>query len=234
MINCYAPVIFQDSMKLGRELLLILGGCTQITYLVDSPIPIFIVDRFGRRALLMACSAGLCSCFVIVTSLLSRDTEGRGAYGVTVFIFLFQICYGIGWLPLVPRLYPTELSTSRVCSKMRAVASGWNWMAVFAIVKITPISSANIGWRTFIIFAVRNVFVIPKAYFLYPETKGLELEDIRLLFERGGVTGGVRSTRGKTVTPDQHAQEVRLDGKQMSEHVEGRKGSEWAKEVRAG
>lgn len=71
---------------------------------------------------------------------------------------------------------------------------------------------ANIGWRTFIIFAVLNAAFIPMVYCFYPETKGLELEDIPLLFAKGGFTGGVFTSRGKTVIPHQHAQEA-LDRK---------------------
>ncbi|KAF4465013.1 Sugar transporter [Fusarium albosuccineum] len=218
MINYYAPVIFQQSMHLSRNLSLILGGCAQITYLVGSAIPVLLMDRFGRRVLLIACSAGLCFCFVMVTILLSLGSTGA-AYGATAFIFLFQLFYGVGWLP-VPWFYPSELSTTRVRSKMQAIASGWNWMAVFAVVNITPISFENIEWRTFIIFAVLNAFFIPMVYVFYPETKGLELEDIPLLFYRGGVTGGVLLTRGRTVTPGQHALEARVDAKQHNEQIE--------------
>jgi hypothetical protein len=50
-------------------------------------------------------------------------------------------------------------------------------------------------------------------YCFYPETKQLELEDIPLLFARGGFTGGVFSTRGRTVIPGQHAQEAHVDEK---------------------
>jgi len=72
----------------------------------------------------------------------------------------------------------------------------------------------NIGWRTFVIFAVLNAAFIPMVYFFYPETKGLELEDIPLLFVKGGLTGGVFSSKGgRTVEPRQHAHNVQVDSK---------------------
>ncbi|KAL1875941.1 hypothetical protein VTK73DRAFT_9725 [Phialemonium thermophilum] len=212
MINYYAPVIFQQNMKVSRQTSLILGGCAQCTYLVGSAIPVFLMDRFGRRSLLMVCSAGLCLCFVMVTILLSIGTKSA-AYGATAFIFIFQLFYGVGWLP-VPWFYPAEINTTRTRTRMQAIASGWNWMAVFAVVKITPISFNNIGWRTFIIYAVLNAAFIPMVYCFYPETKGIELEDIPLLFAKGGFTGGVVSSKGgRTVMPHQHAQGRRLDDK---------------------
>ncbi|KAI8311194.1 Sugar transporter STL1 [Colletotrichum sp. SAR11_59] len=162
MINYYLPVIFTDTMGMNRELALILGGCAQITYLVGSAIPVFLMDRFGRRVLLMG--------------------SNGAASGAVAFIFLFQLFYGVGWLPYLKR---TDGN-----------------------------SQANIEWRTFIIFAVLNVLFIPMVYFFYPETKGLELEDIPLLFTRGGITGGVYSTGGRTVQPGQHALEARVDSKQ--------------------
>lgn len=146
-------------MKLSRNLSFILGGAAQCTYLVGSAIPVFLIDRFGRRTLLMWCSAGLSFCFVMVTILLSLNTAGS-AYGATAFVFLFQLIIGVGWvrtyahiilcqdsviaktffqLP-VPWFYPSEISTTRTRTKLQAIASGWNWMFVFTVVKITPIA----------------------------------------------------------------------------------------------
>jgi hypothetical protein len=46
MINCYAPVVYQQTMGLSRNLSLIMGGCTSLAYLVGSFIPLW-VRRFA-------------------------------------------------------------------------------------------------------------------------------------------------------------------------------------------
>ncbi|KAI1627888.1 hypothetical protein EDD37DRAFT_280894 [Exophiala viscosa] len=113
-------------MDLSRNLSLILAGCLEVTYLIGSILPLFVIDRFGRRFLLMFSSAGLCFCFVMVSILLSIRTK-RPAYGATGFIFLFQLFYGLGWLP-VPWFYPSEINTTRYRAKVQAISSAWNWM----------------------------------------------------------------------------------------------------------
>lgn len=53
------------------------------------------------------------------------------------------------------------------------------------IVQLTPIAIENIGWKTYIIFAVLNTLWVPLIYLFFPETKGLELEDVDRLFAKG-------------------------------------------------
>ena len=50
------------------------------------------------------------------------------------------------------------------------------------IVQITPIAITNIGWKTYIIFAVLNALWVPIIYIFFPETKGLQLEAVDRLF----------------------------------------------------
>lgn len=45
-------------------------------------------------------------------------------------------------------------------------------------------------------------------YFFFPETGGLELEDVDHLFEGGGITGGVFESRGYPVQPGYHRQQA--------------------------
>lgn len=50
------------------------------------------------------------------------------------------------------------------------------------MIEIVPIAIANIGWRTYIIFAAFNLAFVPMIYFLYPETAGFSLEAVDLAF----------------------------------------------------
>lgn len=99
MINYYAPVVYQNAMNLSRNTSLILGGCTSIVYLVGSFIPLWSMDRFGRRASLMTSASGLSFCFVMVSILLSIGSQSC-AYGATAFVFIFQLFLGVGYLPV--------------------------------------------------------------------------------------------------------------------------------------
>ena len=63
-------------------------------------------------------------------------------------------------------------------------------------------------------FAVLNAAFVPMVYCFYPETKGLELEDIPLLFPKKSITGGVFTSRGKTVVPHQHARQASVGGQE--------------------
>ncbi|KZV76507.1 general substrate transporter [Peniophora sp. CONT] len=214
MIKCayLAPVVYQNTMGLSRNLSLILGGATACTYMVASFIPLWTVDRYGRRSLLMISAAGQSLCFIIASILLSVGTLST-AYGATAMVFIFQIFLGIGYLP-IPWLYPAEIATTRIRARSSAISSFFNWMCVFAVVEMTPPAIANIDWRVFIIFAVTNALWVPLVYCFFPETQTLELEDIDHIFEKGGITGGVWSSPGgRTVEP----QRIRKDVEEVLE-----------------
>jgi MFS family permease len=89
----------QNAMNLSRNLSLVLGGCTSLAYLAGSVIPLWSMDKFGRRVSLMVSAAGLCLCFVMTSILLSIGTAPC-AYAATVFVFIFQLFLGIGYLPV--------------------------------------------------------------------------------------------------------------------------------------
>ena len=73
-----------------------------------------------------------------------------------VMLFVFEGAFTIGFQATV-WVYPSEILPLRLRQKGSSISTGANWICNFIIVMITPDAISNIGWRTYIIFAVLNV-----------------------------------------------------------------------------
>ncbi|EME85191.1 uncharacterized protein MYCFIDRAFT_196019 [Pseudocercospora fijiensis CIRAD86] len=62
LITYYAPVIFQQSVGLSHSLSLLLAGFNGVAYFFSSLPPIWILDRLGRRKLMLFACAGQACC----------------------------------------------------------------------------------------------------------------------------------------------------------------------------
>ena len=52
------------------------------------------------------------------------------------------------------------------------------------VVMVTPVAFASIGYKTYIIFAVINAFMVPCVYFFFPETAYRSLEEMDEIFHK--------------------------------------------------
>lgn len=60
------------------------------------------------------------------------------------------------------------------------------------VVMITPPAFTNITWRTYLLFAVINAFMVPCVYFFFPETTGRSLEEMDEIFQEAhGLRGAL-------------------------------------------
>jgi hypothetical protein len=109
---------------------------------------------------------------------------GGPANGAAVGLFLYIAFFGATWLPL-PWLFPAEINPLKTRAKANAFSTINNWLWNFFIVMITPVMINNIGWATYLVFAILNAIFFPIIYFLYPETAGRSLEEIDLIFAKG-------------------------------------------------
>ena len=96
----------------------------------------------------------------------------------------------------------------RLRQRGSSISTAANWICNYLIVQITPPAISNIGWRTYIIFAVLNAFWVPIIYFFFPETKGLELEDVDRLFSGEDSTVSVLE---KPVDEKKYIEDVTFD-----------------------
>lgn len=68
------------------------------------------------------------------------------------------------------------------------------WLFNFVIAKLTPIMLAQITFGTYLLFGACCAAMLFFAVFCVPETKGVPLESISILFEGNIVAGATRDT----------------------------------------
>ncbi|OHW96426.1 sugar transporter [Colletotrichum incanum] len=207
LLTYYISYVLQNSVGLDRHTSLLVGGINGLEYLAAAMIPMWTIEKFGRRKLLLFSACGqtismaiLAGAIWYVTS--KPDGEANYAMGILAVacFFLFNTCYAQGFLA-IPFFYPAEITTLRTRSKGVSLSVMSNWLFTFLVVMITPICTMNIGWkltgvyRTYIIFTVLNFSFIPLIYFFLPETAGLSLEALDSVFDFPGVTRGVLSKK---------------------------------------
>ncbi|KIW62024.1 hypothetical protein PV05_02077 [Exophiala xenobiotica] len=178
----YSSSIF---ITLGFEhgLALILGGIVSIAFLLGSIVGIFLIDRIGRKKLLMSGTVPMFVLYVIYTIMVKDGGKVQlwVAFGATCAI---MFVFGWSWLSTA-WVYGPELVPVRYRHVGGALNAFSNWTFAFVTVKIAPIGIANLGWKFYIIFIIMTFIQLPVVWLFYPETKGLSLEEIDGLFVKG-------------------------------------------------
>ncbi|KAK3066035.1 hypothetical protein LTR53_017764 [Teratosphaeriaceae sp. CCFEE 6253] len=180
LIIYYAPYIFEVSVGISHTTSALLSGILTICFWLSSLIPIFCIERIGRRKLMIWAVAGQGVCMAVLAGTVANGGREAGIAAI-VMIFLFICIFAVGLLA-TPWLVPPEYAPLAIRTKACALATSSNWIFNFLVVEITPISITNIGYKTYIYFAIFNFLFVPLLYFFYPETKSLTLEQIDGLF----------------------------------------------------
>jgi hypothetical protein len=108
-----------------------------------------------------------------------------GTYGASIaaifFVFAFEGCFTWGWMAST-WVYPAEILPLKVRAKGASLAAASCFLGNFLVVEITPPALENIGYKTYIIFAVINIAQAFISWAIYPETALIPLEQIDKLF----------------------------------------------------
>ncbi|KAM3551865.1 hypothetical protein MY1884_007502 [Beauveria asiatica] len=212
LITYYATFLFENSLGFSAEMSRLLAAANGTEYFLASLVALPLIERTGRRTLMLFGAFGMMASMTILAGTVSTGTTlPNGApklnttYGVTatVFLFVFNTFFAVGWLGMT-WLYPAEITNLRIRIQANALSTCSNWLSNFLIVMITPPAFANLGYRTYIMFAVFNAVIIPMVWFFFPEPKGRSLEELDVIFASAYVD---------RVSPVQRAKEMR--------HIEG-------------
>ncbi|RAO67135.1 uncharacterized protein BHQ10_003147 [Talaromyces amestolkiae] len=206
----YFPILFEKSIGQTHTLSLLLGGVNMIVYSIFATMSWFLIERVGRRKLFLYGTVGQCLSMVLTFACLIPGTPSA-AKGAAVGLFTYIASFGATWLPL-PWLYPAEISPIKTRAKANALSTCTNWLFNFLIVMVTPVMISNIGWGTYLFFAIVNACFLPIIYFWYPETARRSLEEIDLIFAKGYTEkiGYVRAARELPYLTDEEIERMAI------------------------
>ena len=162
----------------------VLAGTTNI---VSTFIAIALVDKIGRKPLLLVGSIGMfisLSALTYIFGSAGLDEAGKLALSDNMGTFalimanLFVVFFGLSWGPVVWVLLG-EMFNNRIRGAALAVAASAQWIANFAITMTFPIMLANIGlagaYGFYALSALISLFFVVK---YIKETRGKTLESM--------------------------------------------------------
>jgi MFS family permease len=187
----------------GQANVILINNCQQFCWALFGAA---LVDRVGRRPLLLFSNIGCCIVWLAMTVSAALYQESIPAGGKTgtnkaagtaclAFIFIFGAVYSVGFTPL-QALYPVEV----LSFEMRAKGMGFSGFATSAAGMLNqfawPVSMSKIGWKTYIIFTVWCGIQATVIYFFIPETKNRTVSSIPPLSRNHTLTNQIaRGTR---------------------------------------
>ncbi|RDW62717.1 MFS general substrate transporter-13 [Coleophoma crateriformis] len=222
LITYYAATIYQTYIGLGPLTSRLLAAANGTEYFLASWIAVYTIEKFGRRSLMLFGAVGMSGSMAILagTNYASSLNIGGSAPGIVsaTFLFVFNTFFAIGWLGMT-WLYPAEIVPLRIRAPANGLSTSANWAFNFMVVMITPVSFTSIGYKTYIIFAVINAFIVPVVYFFYPETAYRSLEEVDTIFRKTkGWFNVVSTARNEPNRYGKHG-ELLIDYVETEEHA---------------
>ncbi|MEQ9288617.1 MAG: sugar porter family MFS transporter [Cyclobacteriaceae bacterium] len=173
----YAPEILEMAGLAAKESLfnsIAIGGIN----LVFTFVGMYLIDRVGRRQLLIIGSIGYISSLLMI-ALSFYAGLGSGILLVSIMAFIASHAVGQG---AVIWVFIAEIFPNHVRAFGTSWGTGTHWVFAALITLLGPvvidIFKEN-PWPIFMIFAGTMVFQLLFALFMMPETKGVSLEEIQ-------------------------------------------------------
>ncbi|PCH44363.1 MFS monosaccharide transporter [Wolfiporia cocos MD-104 SS10] len=187
------------------------------------------VERFGRRSLLLwgAAAMTVCEFLIAIIGVTISVTDKSGQQALIALVCIYIAAFASTWGPIawivVGEIFPLNV---RAKAMSMSVASNWLWN--WAIAYATPYlvdsgaGNADLQSKVFFIWGATCAGAGIFTYFCIPETKGLSLEQIDLLYLNSTPITSAKYRR-ELVEHDVHAADVQnkthMDEKASAEKV---------------
>jgi hypothetical protein len=174
----YATIFLTDLGVANAFSLTIISSCCTLAGTIAAP---FVIDRAGRRP---TAFVGMCILFVIdvVAGGLAFDRGNkRATLAIAALSFVFNFFWASSFFSL-SNVMPSEMATPKLrhhtmsytiaCQEITAVVT------TLVVPQLTSADAANLGAKTYLVFAGCMAGIIVFMYFLMPETRGRTFAEI--------------------------------------------------------
>ncbi|RLM58416.1 hypothetical protein C2845_PM18G10420 [Panicum miliaceum] len=181
-IGFYAPVLLR-TVGMGESLALLSAVITVVIYTASTVVFMFVIDRFGRRTLLIAGSLQMLASELLIGAIMAAELGDEGGMGrgyaaaLFVLIGVYVAGYSWSWGPMT-WLVPTEVFPLEIRSAGQSVtvASGFVF-TIFVAQGFLAMLCRMRAWL-FFFFAGWTVVMTGFVYWFLPETKGMPIEQV--------------------------------------------------------
>ena len=161
--------------KVSGNLQAIAVGATNLVFTL---LAMSVIDKFGRKKLLLIGTVGLGICLSLIAYVFYTHTHLDWlVWLLMAFIASFAMSQGaVLWV------YISEVFPNRVRSKGQALGSSSHWVWNVLISLLFPIMAKSSGAYPFMFFAAMMAVDFVLVLFYYPETTGISLEKMQHKF----------------------------------------------------
>eukprot|EP01147_Barroeca_monosierra_P010802 gene10801-2884_t len=196
----YSDSIFKDANVKNEDIATAIAGVVNVVMTVVS---IVLIDRLGRRPLLLGGLFGMSASYIILTvALYTEDKAGFMSFVSVLAVILVIVFFAVGpggvpWL-MVAELFPSEAATPAI-----SLCVAFNWIFNFVVgISFTPMQQ-----NVFIPFIVLCAFFGGFVLFFVPETKGKTIEEIqKQLHPSRNISDGIRIHANSTAADFQESE----------------------------
>jgi len=177
----YAPEIFKEAGADTQSAIndTVIVGAVNLLFTL---VAIWVVDRVGRKPLLMVASAGMGLSLLMLGRAFAAGELGSKAvlFWVLAYVASFALAMGpVVWV-VISEIFPT-----RVRGRAMSVATVCLWVSCYGVSQLFPYMLETLAGKTFHLYAAMCAVALVFVWLFVPETKGRTLEEIEMTWRRG-------------------------------------------------
>lgn len=189
----YGTTFFKNSGIKDPFLITIITNVVNVAMTVPG---IWLVDKAGRRSLLLTGAAIMCVCefIVAIVGITVESSNLSGQHVLIAFVCIYIGAFAATWGPIA-WVVTSEIYPLAIRAKAMSMSTASNWALNFAIGYSTPYlvdvgeGKAGLKSNVFFIWGACCAACFVFTFFCIPETKGLSLEQVDQLYMNSTVLG---------------------------------------------